>query len=120
MYYRGAQAAVVVFDITNTDTFIRAKNWVTELSRQASPNIVICLVGNKSDLVDRQVTSEEASNYSEENSLIYMESSAKSGSNVTEIFMEIAKKLPKSEPVRSARSENNRLDLNLNRKNSCC
>ncbi|NWQ83889.1 RAB5C protein, partial [Columbina picui] len=61
MYYRGAQAAIVVYDITNTDTFVRAKNWVKELQRQASPNIVIALAGNKADLatkraVDFQVT----------------------------------------------------------------
>ncbi|ELK28370.1 Ras-related protein Rab-5C [Myotis davidii] len=43
MYYRGVQAAIMVYDITNTDTFARAENWVKELQRQASPNIVIAL-----------------------------------------------------------------------------
>jgi len=47
MYYRGAQAAIVVYDITNQETFARAKTWVKELQRQASPNIVIALAGNK-------------------------------------------------------------------------
>ncbi|KAM7371604.1 hypothetical protein PAMP_008823 [Pampus punctatissimus] len=54
MYYRGAQAAIVVYDITNTDTFTRAKNWVKELQRQASPNIVIALAGNKADLANKR------------------------------------------------------------------
>uniref|UniRef100_A0A8D1SWQ3 RAB5C, member RAS onco family n=1 Tax=Sus scrofa TaxID=9823 RepID=A0A8D1SWQ3_PIG len=54
MYYRGAQAAIVVYDITNTDTFARAKNWVKELQRQASPNIVIALAGNKADLASKR------------------------------------------------------------------
>nr|XP_014345660.1 PREDICTED: ras-related protein Rab-5C isoform X2 [Latimeria chalumnae] len=54
MYYRGAQAAIVVYDITNTDTFVRAKNWVKELQRQASPNIVIALAGNKADLANKR------------------------------------------------------------------
>ncbi|XP_009081533.1 PREDICTED: ras-related protein Rab-5C-like, partial [Acanthisitta chloris] len=54
MYYRGAQAAIVVYDITNTDTFVRAKNWVKELQRQASPNIVIALAGNKADLATKR------------------------------------------------------------------
>jgi len=47
MYYRGAQAAIVVYDITNADTFERAKSWVKELQRQASPNIVIAGPGSE-------------------------------------------------------------------------
>ena len=45
MYYRGAQAALIVYDITSKDSFIKAQNWVRELQRQASTNIVIALVG---------------------------------------------------------------------------
>lgn len=55
MYYRGAQAAIVVYDVTNTDTFARAKTWVKELQRQASPNIVIALAGNKADLAAKRM-----------------------------------------------------------------
>uniref|UniRef100_A0A8B9GWL8 RAB5A, member RAS oncogene family, a n=1 Tax=Astyanax mexicanus TaxID=7994 RepID=A0A8B9GWL8_ASTMX len=54
MYYRGAQAAIVVYDITNEESFARAKNWVKELQRQASPNIVIALSGNKADLANKR------------------------------------------------------------------
>uniref|UniRef100_A0A8D0B9T1 RAB5C, member RAS onco family n=1 Tax=Salvator merianae TaxID=96440 RepID=A0A8D0B9T1_SALMN len=54
MYYRGAQAAIVVYDITNMETFVRAKNWVKELQRQASSNIVIALAGNKADLASKR------------------------------------------------------------------
>eukprot|EP00965_Chrysotila_dentata_P235716 6200922-Pleurochrysis_carterae.AAC.1 len=63
MYYRGAAAAIVVFDITNRgalvrfrvqDTFQRAKQWVKELQRQGNPNIVIALAGNKSDLSSKR------------------------------------------------------------------
>merc|ERR1711904_716504 len=50
MYYRGAAAAIIVYDITNRDTFQRGKQWVKELQRQGNPNIVIALSGNKSDL----------------------------------------------------------------------
>ena len=60
MYYRGAAAAIVVYDITNRDTFQRAKQWVKELQRQGNPNIVIALAGNKSDLHSkRKVEPEE-------------------------------------------------------------
>uniref|UniRef100_A0A3Q2YSH7 small monomeric GTPase n=1 Tax=Hippocampus comes TaxID=109280 RepID=A0A3Q2YSH7_HIPCM len=99
MYYRGAQAAIVVYDITNTDTFVRAKNWVKELQRQANPNIVIALAGNKADIADkRAVEHQEAQEYADENGLLFMETSAKTALNVNDIFMAIANKLPKNDP----------------------
>lgn len=51
MYYRNAQAAVVVYDVTKATSLEKAKTWVKELQRQANPNIVIALAGNKIDLV---------------------------------------------------------------------
>lgn len=54
MYYRNAQAAVVVYDITKATSLDKAKTWVKELQRQASQNIVICLAANKSDLADEE------------------------------------------------------------------
>jgi len=51
MYYRNAQAAVVVYDVTKAASLEKAKTWVKELQRQANPNIVIALAGNKIDLV---------------------------------------------------------------------
>lgn len=113
MYYRGAQAAIVVYDLTSKDSFNRAQSWVKELQRQASPNIVIALAGNKIDLSNkRAVETEEAENYAIENGLLFMETSAKSAMNVNEIFMAIARKLPKNENSNSERglnlSENNK------------
>ncbi|KAJ1618322.1 ras-related protein rab-5C-like protein [Pavlovales sp. CCMP2436] len=99
MYYRGAAAAIVVYDITNRDTFARAKNWVKELQRQGNPHIVIALAGNKADLASkRKVEPEEAEAYASENGIFCMETSAKSATNVNELFVEIARKLPKSNP----------------------
>lgn len=69
-----------------------------ELQRQASPNIVIALAGNKSDLANkRAVETEEAQAYADENGLLFMETSAKTAMNVCDIFMAIAKKLPKTD-----------------------
>ena len=60
MYYRNAQAAVVVYDITKAASLEKAKTWVKELQRQANPNIVIALIGNKVDLVQPSSTTSAA------------------------------------------------------------
>ncbi|XP_033610005.1 ras-related protein Rab-5B-like [Cryptotermes secundus] len=108
LYYRGAQAAIVVYDITNQDTFGRAKTWVKELQRLALPNIVIALAGNKTDLANkRMVEHDEAQGYAEENGLLFMETSAKTAINVNNMFLAIAKKLQKNEQVIGAGTTGN-------------
>jgi len=96
MYYRGAQAALVVYDITNESSYTRAKSWVKELQTQGTARMIIALVGNKVDLEDnRRVRSEEAQLYAEENGILFAETSAKTAHNVAQIFESIAKALPK-------------------------
>jgi len=97
MYYRGAAAALVVYDITVHDSFTGAKTWIEELQRQGSADIVIGLAGNKCDLESkREVPEQEARKYAQENNCLFFETSAKSGQNVNEIFTQIATKLPKN------------------------
>jgi len=132
MYYRGAQAAIVVYDITSYESFDRAKKWVKELQRQGNPNIVIALAGNKVDLAPkRKVEVEEAQSYSDENGILFMETSAKTAANVNELFVAIAKKLPKTQAP-SNRPNSARLTIqpiepdakknanNANAKKGCC
>lgn len=99
MYYRGAAAAIVVYDITDPDSFTGAKSWVKELQRRGDPNVVIALAGNKADLENRQkVSKEEVDKYAEENGILHVVTSAKNGTNVKSLFVEIAKQLPKNPP----------------------
>ena len=99
LYYRGAAAAVVVYDITNFDSYINARRWVESLKQAEAvgnvcSDIIIALVGNKVDLSNRRVTTEEATKYALEKKIIFLETSAKDSLNVNEIFSEIVKKVP--------------------------
>lgn len=90
MYYRNANCAVVVYDITQSASLEKARSWIRELQRQADPSIVIALCGNKADLsARRQVSQEEAKKYADEEGLMWGETSAKSGEGVQEIFTAI-------------------------------
>ncbi|KAL1407241.1 GTP-binding protein of the rab/ypt [Vanrija albida] len=98
IYFRNANAAVIVYDITQA-SFDKAKSWVRELQRQADPNIVIMLVGNKSDLkASRKVPRELAEQFAKDEELLFTEASAKTGDGVDGLFMSIAKKLPLAAP----------------------
>ncbi len=96
MYYRGAMAAVVVYDITQEDSFKGAKTWIHEIKKKGRNDCIIVLVGNKSDLEDkRKVQKEGVYEYVHNEKILYFEASAKSGDNVEHIFYIIGEKLPK-------------------------
>eukprot|EP01083_Nonionella_stella_P093593 262368_1 len=96
MYYRGAAAAVVVYDITSQESFHSAKSWIKELQTYGDDGVRIVLAGNKIDREeDREVTAAEAKQYAEDNSLYFIETSAKSNVNIRETFYAIARQLPK-------------------------
>jgi len=124
MYYRGAAAAIIVYDITSQDTFTRAKSWVKELQRQGTQDVVIALAGNKIDREeDRTIQAQEASAYATENNLIFMETSAKTNVNVRELFLSIARKLPKNQDNQQASSfilDEQEFDESAQKKKGCC
>lgn len=99
MYYRNAQAALVVYDVTKPQSFIKARHWVKELHEQASQDIIIALIGNKIDLLEndpdgRKVAKEEAEKLAEEENLLFFETSAKTAVNINEVFLKIGETIP--------------------------
>ncbi|XP_069589448.1 ras-related protein Rab-17 [Ranitomeya imitator] len=95
LYYRGASAALLVYDISSKETFTRAQLWLQELQKYVcSGEMVIALVGNKSDLQDdRKVSAEDAKAFAEQKRLLFMETSAKTGHGVKEVFQAVASEL---------------------------
>ncbi|CAF2563834.1 unnamed protein product [Rotaria sp. Silwood2] len=121
MYYRGAQAALVVYDITNFGSFLQAKKWVRELYQDNRNEMIIGLAGNKTDLIaenKRQVETCEAAEYADENGLIFMETSAKRGDNVAEIFMNVARQVAVKQSDNKLIKSSKPLLLKPNK--SCC
>ncbi|CAH0478221.1 unnamed protein product [Peronospora belbahrii] len=95
MYYRGAAAAIVVYDITRKQSLTTLKNWVKELKQLGPDNIVIAIAGNKSDLEEkREVPASQARAYAEEIGALFIETSAKEDTNVSDLFIQISQALP--------------------------
>ncbi|ERF73988.1 Ras-related protein Rab-11B [Endocarpon pusillum Z07020] len=89
-YYRGAVGALLVYDISKHQTYDNVTRWLKELRDHADANIVIMLVGNKSDLRHlRAVPTEEAKQFASENNLSFIETSALDASNVELAFQNI-------------------------------
>ncbi|OAY71633.1 Ras-related protein RIC2 [Ananas comosus] len=89
-YYRGAVGALLVYDVTRHSTFENAERWLRELRDHTDPNIVVMLVGNKSDLRHLvAVSAEEGKAFAERESLYFMETSALESTNVENAFAEV-------------------------------
>ncbi|KAA0036491.1 ras-related protein RABF1 [Cucumis melo var. makuwa] len=87
LYYRGAAVAVIVYDITSSDSFAKAQYWVKELQKHGSPDIILALVGNKADLQEkRKVSVQDGTEYAEKNGMFFIETSAKTADNINELF----------------------------------
>ncbi|KAI0362606.1 ras-domain-containing protein [Trametes cingulata] len=95
-YYRGAAGCLLVYDVTNRQTFLNARSWLADVREHADPHLTCILVGNKIDLCSdessapgkrkREVSTEEAELWAKEEGLLFVEASAKSGENVEAAF----------------------------------
>ena len=94
-FYRNASLAMIVYSIDSKETFTHIETWLKEVKLQSNPDIKIFLIGNKADLENnREVSTREAESFKEENGIHYFnESSAKTGLNAQEVFIQAAKLL---------------------------
>uniref|UniRef100_A0A803N1I8 Uncharacterized protein n=1 Tax=Chenopodium quinoa TaxID=63459 RepID=A0A803N1I8_CHEQI len=89
-YYRGAVGALLVYDVTRKATFKNAARWLRELREHTDLNVVVMLIGNKSDLRHLvAVTIEEGKAFAEQEGLVFMETSALEATNVELAFTEV-------------------------------
>jgi Ras-related protein Rab-1A len=102
-YYRGAHGVIVVYDVTNRESFNNVKNWMGEISRYASENVNKLLVGNKCDS-KRVVSTEEGAELAQSLGIPYMETSAKTSSNVEESFLRMASEIKSRVAVATPKS----------------
>ena len=86
-YYKNSVCACLVYDITNRKSFDEIQNWFDDCKKQTAKTIQIVLIGNKNDLEnDRKISYDEGKTFAEKNNFIFMETSAKTGKNINEIF----------------------------------
>jgi len=92
-YYRGANGAIIVFDVTNQESFDNLDKWFADLYEQCG-KIPIILVANKIDLAEKTVIPlEEGENYALKKGIMFFETSAKTGEHVVDVMEELGKKL---------------------------
>ena len=132
-YYRGANAAFIVFDLTSRKSFESVSEWIENYYKYSNPDYErhVILIGNKSDLKnERIITEDEIDDFVKLNKIKYFETSAKSGENIDESFLFIADKLmkdadekgilynEKSGNINDKNLKNNAVDINGG--NRCC
>ncbi len=96
MYYRGSSGGILVFDVTRRRTFIVLEEWLDELYKAINKKIPIILVANKTDLPDRVVEPSEGREFADRHGMPYLESSAKTGEGIVDIFQELGEDLVKT------------------------
>ena len=122
VYYRGSAAAIIVFDITNLQSFENLDEWVKSLYSVCDKSTKIIFVGNKKDLLEeRQVLFEQASVYASEHESSYIETSAKNGEGVSLLFTELINLLTSNiKNFESTQIITPQIDRKNENKSNCC
>lgn len=94
-YIRDSTVAVVVYDVASRSSFLNTARWIDEVRTERGSDVIIMLVGNKTDLVERrEVSVEEGDSRAREAGVMFIETSAKAGFNIKALFRKIAAALP--------------------------
>lgn len=90
-YYRGAHGIIIVYDVTDRQSFLNVEHWLKEIDKYATGNVNKLLVGNKSDLQSKKVvTYDEAKEFADKHGIKFLETSAKNSHNVEQAFQTMA------------------------------
>ena len=123
MYYRAAKAAFIVYDITNNGSLDNAKYWIKEVTLKGEPGCIIALLGNKIDIPNRRIEYKEVASFAKTNNIIFSEVSAKTGENINDIMIYVAKELVRTIPSQDNKSQPFVIRGQTNNKhmlNGCC
>jgi len=105
IYYRDANGAILVYDITDQDSFQKVKNWVKELKKMLGNDICLTIAGNKTDLdKQRTVDAEEAETYSSMVGAQHFLTSAKNNTNIEELFLDLSERMVKASEATEKRT----------------
>merc|ERR1740125_55610 len=100
-YYRGADGIIMVYDVTSSESFEHVEEWLSEVDRYANENTAKLLVGNKADLIEeKQVSQETAQSFADKLGISFLETSAKTATNVDAAFLTMAQELIKTRDVK--------------------
>ncbi|XP_071725112.1 ras-related protein RABH1b [Rutidosis leptorrhynchoides] len=117
-YIRDSSVAVIVYDVASRQSFLNTAKWIEEVRTERGSDVIIVLVGNKTDLVEkRQVSIEEGEAKGRELNVMFIETSAKAGFNIKPLFRKIAAALPGMETLSSTKQED-MVDVNLRSSNT--
>ena len=129
-YFKGAHGILLLYDVTNKDSFKNLENWLIEIEKNSNQKVLKILIGNKCDLTeDREITTEEGQTFANRNGMEFMETSAKMNTNVSEAFTTLGKLMiefnsktntnqgQKSGEVKTLKSNSGK---DLNTKKKCC
>lgn len=113
-YIRDSSVAVVVYDVTNRTSFANVSRWVEDVRSERGTDVVIMIVGNKTDLADRrQVSTDEGERVAREQGVLFIETSAKANYNIKGLFKQLATTLPGSVAAAPVAAESNLIDIRL-------
>ncbi|XP_037106328.1 RAB6B, member RAS oncogene family a isoform X2 [Syngnathus acus] len=105
-YIRDSTVAVVVYDITNANSFRQTTKWIDDVRTERGSDVIVMLVGNKTDLAEkRQISVKEGEQQAKELSVMFTETSAKTGHNVKQLFRRVASALPGIEGIQETGKE---------------